>query len=468
MRIDFLQNLTRYTRKKSKNRGREEERNYSYSILNERPYGQSYDPVWLGESNKDDSEELTYEACREILKDTQVSIAIDFIIDFLLTRDFVITPVDDSPEQAEIVEFLEDMINSLDVPFRQVRKDMYRSIIYSFVVFEKVFEYYNGKIRYKALYPLHPSTLEKEPFKFDDKGNLTHIHQTSPYGEVDLEINKVLLYSYNAEFDEIKGHSPLENLRQAVRDRQLMIKSMVNFIRKHERPVLYAKLENSNNASKIRRMLSRVRDDNKNITVGAEEELGILESQHHGEAYFKAINYFDRIIFRRCGIGNLLFGEDGQTGSYSQSKIQIEVSTSKLNGLHEDVALRLQNEFIDPVVKLNWGDDNPIPRASFNGFVEDDIINLLRELKPYVDNMTIDSQEDWLQRLIALAVEQVTGLEVNNTTDKLVEDLLTQHVYMEDLPGKEEADKSLEPLLIGDYTDDLTDQLRQMDKTKQG
>ena len=447
MNVDFLQNLTRFTRKKSKSSLKQsvnEKQYYTFDDIVNKPIT---DDVWTGKTAVNPDELLDYDTIRSLLNDTQFALAVKFVIDFLLSREYKIIPVDDSPEQAEMVEFLEDMINSLDTPFREVRKNLYRSIIYSFVVFEKVFEVKDGKVRYKGLYPLHPRTLQKEPFKLDNKGRLTHIHQTSEYGDVDLEIDKVLLYAYDTEFDEIQGHSILNRLKQTIIYRQLLIKSMVNFIRKHERPILFAKLENTNVAKKVRDMLARVRDDNKNITVGENEELGILETSHHGEAYFKAINYFDMDIFRSLGIGNLLLGDGSQTGSYSQSKIQIEVSTGNFNGFHEDISILLQKDFIDPVIRLNWGEDVPSPQGKFSSFVEDDLFNLLRELKPYVDNMTIDSQSDWLQRLIKDIVESVSDIEVDNETDKIVEDLLTQNVYMDDLPGKEESDKILERIL---------------------
>ena len=55
-----------------------------------------------------------------------------------------------------------------------------------------------------------------------------------------------------------------------------------------------------------------------------DEDVGVLESSHRGETFFKTLEYKDNEIFRRYYLGNLLLGSQSTTGSYAQSQTQLE------------------------------------------------------------------------------------------------------------------------------------------------
>ena len=441
MLYDFFKNVGQLTKKKSKPSSKREE---DYNSLYVRQ--QFYTDPELKDGSEYIPEYLNYERVQEVCKDPQINVALDIVFSFLLTRDYTITPADDSKEQEEMVEFLEDMFDNLETPFKEVRKNLYLAIKYGLSVQEKVFKIEDNLVKYKAVYPIHIKTLQKKPFKFNKKGELTHIHQTTSYGEVDLKMDKVIMYSFNAEFDEIAGHSILETLYKPVRDKRNLMKWLLLFLHKHEQPILYGKVTNNAARTKVEEMLRGVVKDKKNFVLSSEDEVGIIESTHHGEAFFQMIQYYDNLFFRCLGIGNLLMSNETATGSYSQSKTQSEFTMGRFNGLHEDVALIVQREMIDPIIAWNWGVDVKTPKFSFSSFVEDDILLLIEKLEPYFRNMIIDNHQPWFKDLISACVEQIADIEVN-FDDEFEDDLLERENHVGTLEDGENSDLAIDRLL---------------------
>ena len=275
---------------------------------------------------------LDYHDYKKISRDVQVSVGLETIEAFLLSKNYILTSNSDSPEDLEITEFIQDMLDNMDTPFRQVRRNIYTAIKYGFSVQEEVYSVRDSKILITSMYPVHIKTLQDDPFVYDDFGELYAIHQESDYGSVDLPISKCLLYSYKAEFDEVEGRSILDNVENLTRIKSKVLEWLVTYLHKHENPVLYAKLADGEARDIVSNMLDEIAEGRTNLTVGIEDELGTLETNHRGDSFFTMLNYLDNLIFRRMFIGNLLYGDGQQTGSYAQSQTQMELTCSIFNG----------------------------------------------------------------------------------------------------------------------------------------
>lgn len=90
----------------------------------------------------------------------------------------IVPPKKATEEEKKQAEFVEQCINDMDIPFRQVIKDCLSSNIYGFSVLEKVYRrrlysngsvYNDGKIGLKKIALRNQETIEK--FIFDDTGN---------------------------------------------------------------------------------------------------------------------------------------------------------------------------------------------------------------------------------------------------------------------------------------------------------
>ena len=216
---------------------------------------------------------------------------------------------------------------------------------------------------------------------------------------------------------------------------------LLTFLHKHEAPTLFAKVTNSSHAKKVRKMLDQVSGGKTNLTVGKDDDLGVLESSHRGETFFKALTLFDNYIFRRFYLGNLLMGDPSQTGSYSQSDVQFRMSMNIMNGIQEDKAACWQ-EKINEIVALNFGPSVKAPKFKYESFIEKDYLNLVNALKDFVNSGVIDYNAPWWKELIATTVQAESGVKVDTETITEPEDEI-DFGYQDPLPGHEEAEAIL-------------------------
>ena len=393
-------------------------------------------------------QKITYEKAKKISGDTQVKVGLDILNYFLLSKNYVITSASDEPEDVAVKEFVEEMLENMEIPFRQVDKNLNTAIKYGFSANEIVFTLNkDNRIVFKAIHPIHMRTLQNDPFTYDDNGELVEIHQESAYGDADIPIDKILLYSFDSEFDEVEGHSILTEIADFTNDKKEILNWLLTFLHKHENPTLYAKVANGSIAKKVRQALDAIAGGKTNITVGKDDDLGVLESSHRGETFFKALTLLDNYIFRRFYLGNLLLGDPSQTGSYSQSDVQYRMSMNILNGIQEDKASAWQRK-INEIVAFNFGPNANVPRFSYESFIEKDYLNLLAALKDLVSNGVIDSSAPWWKELIATTVQKESGVKVD--TDTVDDATLNDDVdygYQPPLPGDAEASIAIEGLI---------------------
>lgn len=279
----------------------------------------------------------------------------------------------------------------------------------------------DGKIILKDLIPVHIKTLQTDPFTYDENGELESIHQVWEEEEVYIPINKVLKYSFNAKYDEDYGNGLLYDFKPIIEDKLNINQWLMNYLEKHEAPTLYGKTDNYNRDNLLE-ALENVSEGETGLVVGTEDEVGVLESSHRGETFFNALQFKDNQIFRRMFIGNLLLGDNSQTGTYAQSQSQLEFGKLVFDGILEEIANCIQKQIINPLVEWNYGDQKLAPTISFDKFSIGDYDKLFTTLKPLIDNGTIDSENDAIQESISQFIKSETGLIYENSNEEIVED----------------------------------------------
>lgn len=386
---------------------------------------------------------LSYNQIQKICKDTQVKVGLDILNYFLLSKNYILTSASDDPKDVAIKDFVENMLNEMETPFRKVDKNMNTAIKYGFSVNEIVYTLNsNYQVVFKGIYPVHVRTLQNDAFNYNDKGELESFHQETDYGNADIPYGKCLHYAFDAEFDEVEGRSILVEIADFTEDKKNILNWLLTFLHKHEAPTLFAKLSTGTHAKKVRAMLDKVSGGKTNLTVGKDDDLGVLESSHRGETFFKALTLFDNYIFRRFYLGNLALGDPSQTGSYSQSETQFKMTMNIFNGIQEDKAACWQ-EKINEVVALNFGPNAKAPKFKYESFIEKDYLNLVNALKDFVNSGVIDYTAPWWKELIATAVQAESGVKVDteNIIDSLDDDV--DYGYQVPLPGHEDAEQIL-------------------------
>lgn len=354
---------------------------------------------------------VSYKQGVSILRDTQVATGFDIVKYLLSSKQWVLT---NPNEDTESYDFIHDMLQNMETDLQTIVKQMTSAILWGFSVHEKMFDVKDGRIIIRDMIPVHVKTLQNKPFVYDDDGNLVAIHQVSKNGTAEIPINKVLLYSYNSLYDEKEGHGLLYDFLPIIEDKENVMDWLMTFAEKNESPTLYGKTDNPVSRDELLSAFDDISDGTTGLVIGSEDDVGVLESSHRGETFFSILQYKDNQIFRRMFIGNLLLGDNSQTGTYAQSQTQLEFGTLVFDGLLEEIANTFQQQVINPIIQFNYGPGVKPPVISFEKFSKGDIEKLFNIVKPLMDSGVVDSENSAVQESLALLFKSEAGVEYVN------------------------------------------------------
>ena len=366
-------------------------------------------------SLKCNKEHVDYKTGRKILRDSQVSTGFDILKYILSSKSWVLV-ANENDQDNRVYDFIYNMLNNMDTELNETVKQQITAVPWGYVVHEQMYDLDNdGKIILTNNVPLHIKTLENEPFVYDeDTGELISIHQEYGENTVDIPINKILKYSFNAVYDEDYGNGLLDDFRQIVEDKKNINNWLMTFLERHGSPALYGKASNGASATAMLNGFDDIHDGTTGLTVGLEEDVGVLESSQKGESFFTTLNYKNKEIYNRYYLGNLLLGDNSQTGSYAQSQTQLDFGKLVFDGILEEIANVWQKQAINRIVEWNFGDTSLAPTISFDKFTTGDLERLFNTLQPLMEKGVVDSENKAVQDAIALLFKKETGLQYTN------------------------------------------------------
>ena len=371
-------------------------------------------------SLKPKKDQIPYRIGCKVLLDTQVSTGFDILKYILSSKQWVL--VANENDTLGVYDFINTMLFNMETELTEIVKQTITAIPWGFSIHELIFDLNNdGKLIVKNALPIHIKTLQNKPFTYDNNGELVSIHQSYNGEDIEIPVNKVLKYSFNANYDEDYGNGLLYDFLPIVEDKMNINEWLMTFLEKHESPVLYGKTNNPVSRDAMLSGFEDIQQGTTGMVIGSEDELGVLESSHRGETFFKTLQYKDNQIFRRYYLGNLLLGDNSQTGTYAQSQTQLDFGKLVFDGILEEIANCIQKQIINPIVEANYGDIKLAPTFSFDKFTSGDIQGLLNTLKPLIDTGIIDSENETVHDTIKLLIKQETGLNYTNETEPITE-----------------------------------------------
>lgn len=372
-------------------------------------------------SLKPTKDRIPYETGVRIMMDTQVSTGFDILKYILSSKQWVL--IANENDTMGVYDFINEMLFNLETELNEIVKQTITALPWGFSIHELLYDLNNdGKLIVKNAIPIHIKTLQNQPFTYNDAGELISIHQEYDGVDVEIPINKVLKYSFNANYDEDTGNGLLYDFIPIVEDKLNINNWLMTFLEKHESPTLYGKTSNPASRDAMLVAFDEIEEGTTGMVIGQEDEVGVLESSHRGETFFKTLQYKDNQIFRRYYLGNLLLGDNSQTGTYAQSTTQLEFGQLVFDGILEEIANCIQKQIINPIVEANYGDITYAPTLSFDKFTTGDIQGLLTTLKPLMDSGIMDSENPTVHDSIAMLIKKETGLNYQNETEPITED----------------------------------------------
>ena len=368
-------------------------------------------------SLKTNRNRIPYNTGLKILRDTQVSTGFDILKYILSSKQWLL--VANENDDIGVYDFISNMLFNMETELTEIVKQQITAVTWGFCVHELLFDINeDGKLYLKNVIPLHIKTLQNNPFTYDDDGNLISIHQEYNSEDVEIPINKIFKYSFNANYDEDYGNGLLYDFMPIVEDKININEWLMTYLEKHESPTLYGKTDNPTSRDALLNAFDNVYEGTTGLVVGVDDDVGVLESSHRGETFFKTLQYKDNQIFRRYYLGNLLLGDNSQTGTYAQSTTQLEFGQLVFDGILEEIANCFQKQVINPIVKWNYGDVSLAPTISFDKFTTGDLQGLFNIIKPLMDTGVVDSENKAVQDAIALIFKKETGLHYTNEEEE--------------------------------------------------
>lgn len=372
---------------------------------------------YLSLFDRDNEEHIDYQTGLSILRDTQVATGLDILKYLLSSKKWILT---NAEEDREVYDFIYDMLTNMDTELNTVVKQMTSAVPWGFNVHELLFDVNpEGRIIIKDTVPIHIKTLQNSPFNYDeDTGELVSIHQEAGEYSLDIPEYKCLVYSFGSSYDELEGRGLLYDFLPVVEDKENLMDWLMTFAERNGSPTMYGKAENEISRDEMLTAFEDIADGTMGMTVGPNEDVGILESSHNGEIFFNALAYKDNQIFRRMFIGNLLLGDNSQTGTYAQSQSQLEFGKLVFDGILEEMANCIQNK-INLITEFNFGPERKAPIISFDKFTSGDMQKLFSILTPLMQNGVVDSENTAVQEALALLFKAEAGVEYVNTEPEM-------------------------------------------------
>jgi len=389
-------------------------------------------------SLKKSGERITYKKGCEILQDTQVSTGYD-ILKYLLSSKQWVLVANENDTDNEIYDFINNMLFNMKTELNEIVKQQVTAVPWGYSIHEIMYELNeDGKLYVNNMIPLHIKTLQEEPFIYNDNGELISIYQEYEQETATIPINKCLKYTFNSDFDDDYGKGLLYDFRPIVEDKMNINDWLMSFLEQHENPTLYGKTNDPVSRDSMLGAFDDIEGGNTRIVVGRDDDLGVLESSHRGETFFSTLQRKDNEIFRRYYLGNLLLGDNSQTGTYAQSQTQLEFGQIVFDGILEEIANCIQKQIINRIVEWNYGDITLAPTISFDKFTSGDLTGLFNTLQPLMQNGVIDSENKAVQDAIALLFKKETGLTYTNEEPDLTS--LNEDFNLPNIPEYNVAD----------------------------
>ena len=266
-------------------------------------------------------------------------------------------------EDEEVAEFLTLCLTTyMDEPIEKKLLDVLTAMDYGFSVTEKIPMYaetdFGGKYIFKTLKTRAPHSFE---IITDKKGNIEKLTQdTATDGDVEIPLEKVILYSYKKEFDNHYGSSEMtKGVYTAWWSKQAIIKFWNIYLEKYASPLAVGTI--SKGSSKENRDAFKTIVNNLSARTGVTMPEGFTLDLLHGAEgkgeFEKAIDKYNMMIARALLVPDLMGLSGGETGggSYSLGKEQFNMFYTVINNIRMDIKRLIDTELINPLLAWNYG-----------------------------------------------------------------------------------------------------------------
>ncbi|MCX7736551.1 MAG: DUF935 domain-containing protein [Candidatus Kapabacteria bacterium] len=303
----------------------------------------------------------TIEAYRDLKNDPHVWSCIQSRKSGLLGLEYTIAQ---NNSRAEVVKFIEEVFNSLDI--NQIQRDILEAPLFGYQPMEVMWRQSEGQRQY--LVPTDIIAKPQEWFFFDIKGNLKFKKSGVPDG-VSPPPMKILNVQYEPSYLNPYGHSLLSKCYWSVTFKNGGIKFWVNFTEKYGMPLILGHYTRGASSDEIQKLADVLADMAEDSVIVSPSDIKI--EMQEAVRYSSISLYKELIKFCNAEISKAILSQTLTTeiemGSLAASQTHFKV---RKEVILSDIKLveRTLNKLIQWIVELNFGN---VPSPSFKIILND-------------------------------------------------------------------------------------------------
>ena len=294
-------------------------------------------------------------------------------------------------------------LNGIEGTFDKKLEEILIALEYGFSVSEIVY----NKGDYIGIKKIEVRRPHEIRFQQDIHGNLLGVIQETPAGEINLPLNRIIIYSYQSEFSNYFGRSDLEAAYRGWWHKENAYRWLGMYMERLGIPPVFAlynpDIYNPSNVETMKSVINRIQAG----TVGViprrtPEDLEMWSpelSQGIASVFLPAIDRFDTHIARAILMPSQL-GASPETsvGSQARATIIFDLFIYMVENLRKNIAEVVQEQIVNRLVDLNFSVSDKYPVFSF--------IPLKEETKPELFNT-------WLSLVTGGIVHQTEKDEIH-------------------------------------------------------
>jgi SPP1 gp7 family putative phage head morphogenesis protein len=339
---------------------------------------------------------------QKMLTDDQVKPVIQFKKDAVTSRDYyfdVATDDDGDPREdhQEMADFFNFMIGHIRGSFTDNLKGILTAIENGFSISEKIYE----TIRYedKAMWGLRDIKLRpfdsfEGGFVSDEHGNITKLKQSVPGQEIDIPLDKIIHFVNDPDWDTLYGRSDLRACYRSWFSKDIAIRFQNIFLERHASGFIWAQVEGSLEPQQKTALEALLRNINTSTGIHVPKNVDLnVENPAITTAFEDAISQHDKAIAKSVLVPNLLgITEQGNTGSYSQSEIQLRAFFWTLGALAKRLEEVLDEQLFRQLALWNFGTED-YPKFKFQPMTLEEALALSAAWGDLVQKGAVNNSE---------------------------------------------------------------------------
>lgn len=353
-----------------------------------------------------------YAVYRKMMIDEQVKAVVRFKRDAITSRDYMFL-LDDSDLSEEEVDLRKAVfakaITAMTTPFTDALNGIMSAMYNGFSITEKLLNHfeYDGRTWY-GVDKLKQRPCDSFLFHTDAHGNVEKFVQQFEAMEQELDITAFIHFVQNPDFDTHYGRSELRECYRAWFSKDMVIKFQNIHLERFAAGFVWAAPKEGKVLTAGTPEFTSLQNVMKNLQATSSIILpsGIeLNIEHPAttDAFERAIAQHDKAIAKALLVPNLLgISEQGSTGSFAQSKTQLEAFLWTLDADATRLEQTLNVQLFKQLGDLNFG-DGKYPVFKF---------------KPVSDERKLEIVKIWMTLVTAGAV-QATDLDEAYIRDAL-------------------------------------------------